>query len=342
MRTVFVAMLTLALLAVPVSALAAFSRGTTPVALSVGTGTLGAPHGVTVPSTSTGSVAVSWTAPSGAPTGTRYYVTRTTGTTTTAACGTSSSSTISATSCTDTVSTSGTYTYKVIAVFKLWTKTSSASSSVVVTVTPPGQLGFNQNPQSAKSDDTLGIVIVQLKNSSGVNVSTSGVAVTLSLSDNTTSGTLSGTLTQTTGSNGTATFSGLSVDKVGTYTLTASASAFTSVASSSFTISAGSASQVSVYSGSGQSATRGSTFSKPVVVLVTDAEDNPVSNASVLFIAPGSGASGTFSNNNTSLNAVSDSSGLASVTVKANSIAGTWTLTAWLGSASDTATLTNR
>ena len=104
-------------------------------------GNLAAPTGVTVPATSSGTVAVSWTAssavsPNVTPQG--YYVERSSnGTTWTAACG--SSPTVFKTSpCNDTAS-DGTYTYRVTAVFKSWTAQSAPSGQVTVTTdsTPP-------------------------------------------------------------------------------------------------------------------------------------------------------------------------------------------------------------
>jgi hypothetical protein len=342
-RTALVTVLALLFLAVPASANAMFTRATPGSALGLSTGSLGAPRNVTVPATSTGTVAVNWSPPSGGPSSVSYYVTRKIGTTSVAACGTSASNTITATSCTDTVTANGSYTYSVTAVFYKWTTASAASSAVVVTATI-GQLGFTQNPQSTKSDQSLGTVIVQVRDNSGNNVSTSGVRVTLSLSNNSEGGTLTGTLTQTTGSSGTATFTGLSVDLVGSYTLTAAATGYAAATSTAFTISAGQAANISQVSGSGQTTARGTSFANPLVVLVTDSEGNPVPGANVLFVASSSNnASGTFSNNNSSINVTTNSAGQASVTIKANSTAGSYQVVASIGGVDfATFTLTNR
>jgi hypothetical protein len=326
-RSAFVALLALLLAAIPAAASAKFTRVTTPAAMSISAGTLAAPKNVTVPATSSGHVAVSWTASSGAPATTGYYVTRKTGSTTSAACSTSATTLLSTTSCTDTVTTSGSYTYTVIAVFHSWTATTSASSTVVVNIASAGSLNFTQNPQSNKSGLGLGNVIVQLLGPGGATLTTSGVPITITLSNNTTSGALSGTKTVNT-SNGTATFSALSVDKAGSYTLTASATSYAPDTSSSFTITAGQAANLTVVSGSGQSASRGHTFSNPLVVLVTDAAGNPVSGTTVNYTAPSSGASGVFANNNSAYNDASDATGLASLTFTANSTAGTYNVTA--------------
>ena len=103
---------------------------------SATTTTLAAPTGVVASSGSTSAVSVQWTA-STAPNGgsvTGYYVERYSGATASAACGTSSTSLLTSmtTSCNDTSTPDGTYTYKVTAVFRSWTSASTASSAVVV------------------------------------------------------------------------------------------------------------------------------------------------------------------------------------------------------------------
>jgi hypothetical protein len=99
--------------------------------------TLNPPTGVTVPSTVSGTtVPVSWTgttAPGGGSVD-GYYVQRFVGSSPSAACGSSPSTLLSgsAVSCNDTSVASGTYTYKVTAVYKSWSATSGASSPVTV------------------------------------------------------------------------------------------------------------------------------------------------------------------------------------------------------------------
>lgn len=96
-------------------------------------GTLGAPTAVTGAQVAgTGTVNVSWSAPSGlAPDG--YYVLRTPSSgPAVAACGTSASATVAATSCADGPVPVGTYTYLVVAVHQSWTATSAAGDPVPV------------------------------------------------------------------------------------------------------------------------------------------------------------------------------------------------------------------
>jgi hypothetical protein len=99
------------------------------------------------------------------------------------------------------------------------------------------QLAFIQQPSnSAVGDKIAPPVTVQEQQSSGAPIDTSTTPVTLSLASGT--GTLSGTLTEP-AVNGLATFSDLSIDTSGAFTLTATASNFTSTNSSLFNITAG-------------------------------------------------------------------------------------------------------
>jgi hypothetical protein len=96
--------------------------------------TLNPPTGVNGAQTpGTGSVHVSWVAPTTGASPAGYYVSRKdSANNLVAACGTSASATISSTSCTDPGVPLGTYTYTVIAAYHSWTATSSPSASVTV------------------------------------------------------------------------------------------------------------------------------------------------------------------------------------------------------------------
>ncbi len=63
-------------------------------------------------------------------------------------------------------------------------------------------------------------------------------------------------------------------------------------------------------SGPGATATVATSFAEPLIVLVTDAYDNPVSGATVTFAAPSTGAGATFGGSAT-MTATTDGSGLA-------------------------------
>lgn len=109
---------------------------------SVQTGTLNPPTAVTASSTAgTGAVSVSWTAPVAGVAPLGYYVTRSGA----AACASSASSLVSSTSCSDPSVPVGTYTYTVVAVFRSWTATSSASAAVTVAQAPQA-ITFTSSP----------------------------------------------------------------------------------------------------------------------------------------------------------------------------------------------------
>src|SRR5438067_6755546 len=91
-----------------------------------------------------------------------------------------------------------------------------------------------------------------------------------------------------------------------------------------------------------QSATIGTAFANALAVTVKDAGSNPVSGVSVTFTAPGSGASGVFSNSIATITVVTNASGVASAPFTANGTAGgPYTVTAAAGGLSASFSLTN-
>jgi hypothetical protein len=109
---------------------------------SASVGTLNAPTDVSVPSSASGSVHVTWTGSTlgdGLTPASGYYVTRirNSDSSSSNACGTSPSSLLSstATSCDDEGVPDGTYHYTVTAVYHSWTATSAASGDVVTAAT---------------------------------------------------------------------------------------------------------------------------------------------------------------------------------------------------------------
>ena len=70
-------------------------------------------------------------------------------------------------------------------------------------------------------------------------------------------------------------------------------------------------------------------FANALAVTVKDASNNPVSGVSVAFTAPGSGASGKFSNIGTSISVSTNAAGVASAPFTANATpGGPYTVTA--------------
>jgi hypothetical protein len=152
-----------------------------------------------------------------------------------------------------------------------------------------------------------------------------GAIVNFAAPGGTTSATLSAA-TATTGSDGRAQVNATAKTHSGSYAVTASVSGAEFAAFIELTNTAGPAVAISAQSGGGQSAAAGALFSQPLVALVVDAFGNPVASAAVTFAAPAGGATAGFG----TASATSDASGLASTTVTAGSVAGSYTATASL------------
>ena len=99
----------------------------------------------------------------------------------------------------------------------------------------PAKLGFTSQPQNAQVNTPIPDFTVAVQDASGNTVSSATNSITIALTTNTTGATLSGTTTVN-AVNGVATFSGLSLDKAGTYTFTATSPNLVSAVSQPFTI----------------------------------------------------------------------------------------------------------
>jgi hypothetical protein len=116
----------------------------------------------------------------------------------------------------------------------LW-QTNYGPTSFTISVASINKLAFTIEPAGGKLPDAiLAPVVVQVEGPGGNPIATNGVPVTLSL--NSGSGTLSGTLTQNTDPTGKATFSELSINSIGMKTLRASSSGLTAATSTVFAI----------------------------------------------------------------------------------------------------------
>src|SRR5467141_3118570 len=108
----------------------------------------------------------------------------------------------------------------------------------------------------------------------------------------------------------------------GPYTVTAAATGLTTV-NFSLTNTAGAATTMTANAGTTpQSATISTAFANALAVTVKDAGSNPVSGVNVTFTAPGSGASGVFSNSTATITVATNASGVASAPFTANATAG--------------------
>jgi hypothetical protein len=204
------------------------------------------------------------------------------------------------------------------------------------------KLAFSvEPPSSIPATSTFGVAVT-IEDTYGNVVTTDTNTVALTLTNNTCGGTLSGTASKAAMA-GVASFPGLQVTTacIG-YTLTATDAADSniSVVSSPFNVTAGSANAISVVSGNNQSATQGAAFAKPLVVEVTDQYGNLVPNASVIFKAPTSGASGTFSDSSNTITSTTGSNGQLSESFTANNTGGQYTVAATTPGASTPADFT--
>ncbi|NBO50075.1 MAG: hypothetical protein EBU80_10205, partial [Chitinophagia bacterium] len=189
------------------------------------------------------------------------------------------------------------------------------------------KLSFGQQPSSAQAGSSLGSVTVLIQDAYGNTVTSSSSPVTIAISNNAGSGTLTGTQTVNAQS-GIATFNSLAINKVGTgYTLTATSSSLTSTISSAFNITVGVASKLLLEDGNNQSATVNTAVSTLPSVIVKDEYDNVVSGVSVTFAVTGGGGSIT------GASATTNASGIATLgSWTLGTTAGTNTLTATSGS----------
>jgi hypothetical protein len=91
-----------------------------------------------------------------------------------------------------------------------------------------------------------------------------------------------------------------------------------------------------------QTATAGTAFGAALAVTVKDAGSNPLAGVPVTFTAPGSGASGLFSNSTATIVVATNASGIASASITANASAGgPYNVSAAAGGLSVTFALTN-
>jgi hypothetical protein len=209
--------------------------------------------------------------------------------------------------------------------------TGATSDTFNITHGPARQLAFGVQPSTTKAGDAISpAVTVQVLDQYGNPVTNDTSNVTVAIGTNAGGGTLSGTLTVP-ASGGVATFSNLSIDKVGTgYTLSAADGGLTGAISSLFTISHAAAHQL-VFGVQPSTTVAGVAISPAVTVQVLDRFGNPVtSDTSNVTVTIGTNAGGgTLSGTTT----VAASGGVATFTTLSLDKVGTgYTLTAADGS----------
>jgi hypothetical protein len=187
---------------------------------------------------------------------------------------------------------------------------------------PATKLAFAQQPSNTQSASSITpAVTVQVLDAGNRLVANSSASINLAIATNPGSGALSGTLPQN-AVNGVATFSNLSIDKIGTgYTLAASSAGLTSATSTAFNILIGPATKLAFTTQPGGAAP-GSPLSPQPSVTIQDAGGNTVnSTASITLALILNGNSGVLTcTPSLSRNAVA---GVASFTGCAVSLAGT-------------------
>jgi len=156
---------------------------------------------------------------------------------------------------------------------------------------------------------------------------TGGVSVTLTAPTTGASGTFAnGTAseTDTTNASGVARSSTFTANSTaGSYTVTAVATAASTPAKFGLTNAALTVATITATGGTPQTAAVGKVFAVPLTATVLDSDSNPVPGAAVTFMAPATGASGTFANGTPSETDAANANGVArSSTFTANSISG--------------------
>ncbi|HEY1758522.1 MAG TPA: Ig-like domain-containing protein [Bryobacteraceae bacterium] len=108
----------------------------------------------------------------------------------------------------------------------------------------------------------------------------------------------------------------------GAFIVSATVSGVATAANFALTNTTGSAFSLAVLAGTPQSSAINTTFATPLQAVVKDFGGNPVSGIVVTFTAPGSGASGLFSNTTATIAVATNSSGVASASFTANGTTG--------------------
>jgi hypothetical protein len=157
--------------------------------------------------------------------------------------------------------------------------TGATSGSFAVAVGSATRVVFATQPGGASGGTAFGTQpVVDVVDAGGNIVSTDGSSVTVAIGSTTAGGTLAGTATVT-ATDGAAAFAGLSINKAGSYTLSAADGQLTGATSSSFTVAVGPAAQLA-FASAPTSATAGTAFSPQPVVDVEDAGGNIVTTGS--------------------------------------------------------------
>jgi hypothetical protein len=175
--------------------------------------------------------------------------------------------------------------------------TSATSGTFAVVPAAASKLVFGVQPSNATAGSAISPAVqVTVQDALGNTVTSSTASVSLAITSGTgTAGAVLGGTVTAAAANGVATFSNLTVNKVGTgYTLTATATGLTGVTSTGFSVAFGAASKLAFVAQPSSVSAR-SVMSPAVQVVVVDAQGNTVTNSSAsvtLAITSGTGTAG--------------------------------------------------
>jgi alpha-tubulin suppressor-like RCC1 family protein len=155
----------------------------------------------------------------------------------------------------------------------------TTSNGFDISAAAASQVAFSVQPSNAAAGSSITPAVeAEIQDQFGNRVPTASNSVTVAIGTNPSSGTLSGTLTQS-ASSGTATFSNLSIDLVGNgYTLTAASGSLSGDTSDPFDIGAGTPTQLVIVDQPNNTAAAAS-ITPPVTVEIRDQFDNLVTSA---------------------------------------------------------------
>lgn len=210
------------------------------------------------------------------------------------------------------------------------------STTTVIAAGAPTKLGFTTQPSGSTAGIAFTAQPVAAIQDAGGNTTTSTASITLSITGSPAGAVLSCTTNPVTAIAGAAAFSGCSVNKAGTYTLTATGAGFTT-ASLNYTIALGPAAKLG-FTTNPTSSTGGILFSSQPVVAVQDAGGNTVTTSTApvtLTLTTPAGAALACTTN-----PVTAISGVAAFSGCSINKAGTYTLTAASGSLTSTVSTT--
>jgi hypothetical protein len=191
----------------------------------------------------------------------------------------------------------------------------TVSSSIAVISAGPVALAMVTQPSPAAQSGTpfAAQPAVELRDASGNDVSTGGVAITASLASGPAGGALTGTTVAQTAASGTASFTDLGITgPAGSYTIQFGSPGLTSVSSAAIVVAAGPpgpASQLAITTQPSSSAASGAVLAQQPVLQLRDASGNAVSQSGVTVTAAIASGGGTLG-------------GTTSVTTDASGVAG--------------------